>query len=356
MSQIELIMSAALGFAFAALIALLVGRLVWSYSARRGRRRTERSGPSAMAELMADRDRLKVEHAVLTRRFEMRVEELKTRIAEQTAELSRQRNQLDQFVGELGSKTELLRRREIELSQFREQVAPLESELATRTEALQQLKARIDGHEQAPEPEFVHAVGHAPALPMPDAGGFADLSPEAAQADPALQDRVTSRIAELSSLARQIEAQRQELLREQAELMALKDGMGRSQKRRRRKDDGSPPARKAPVVRKSRTRGPETVVEATGGPVPATEEAADPAANGMPPAEPRVADLKEADAVATRTETGENGTESADLNGSTADKAGEVGSPVPTDIAGEEGATVITLASRIRALQRGAQG
>jgi hypothetical protein len=354
MSQIELIMSAALGFAFAALIALLVGRLVWSYSASRGRRRTQRSGTNAMAELTADRDRLKVELAVLARRSEMQIEELKTRLAEQTADLARHRNQLDGLVAELGDKTELLRRREIELSQFREQLAPLESELATRTQALQQLKAQQHRTEPVePLLPMPPALAESPALPLFEAAELPGLTPEAAQADPGLQHRVSSRIAELSELARQIEVQRQELLREQAELMALKDGMARGQKRRRRKEDGAQPTRKAPAVRKSRARGLGAPVEAS--PAPPAH---------LPPESPADAGESQVEAAAAATPAAEDGEPAPAVNGTEAVPPETAATPpvaaangeAPVDAAAEDGATVITLASRIRALQRGAQG
>ena len=95
MSQIETIMLVTLGFAVAALIALFLGRMIWSYALGLGKRRMQRSAPASMAELQADRDRLRAEYAMLARKLELRLDDLKTRLAEQTAEVSRNRNRID---------------------------------------------------------------------------------------------------------------------------------------------------------------------------------------------------------------------------------------------------------------------
>ncbi|MGE0214028.1 MAG: hypothetical protein AB7S41_20245 [Parvibaculaceae bacterium] len=369
MSQIEMVMSAALGFAFAGLIALLVGRFVWSYSNRIGRRRTERSGSGAMAEMQADRDRLKVENAMLTRRFEMRVDDLKTRLAEQMADASRYRNRIDQLAADLGSRTELLTRRELEIAQFREQVAPLESELATRTQALQQIKAQLRDRDEegAREPEILAPAQHA-VLPPFDAGELSGLSPEA-QSDPVLQDRVSSRIAELSSLARQIETQRQELLREQAELIAIKDGMTRPRKRRRRKGEDGPAAPQRPaVVRKSRARAEPAATEAAAPQDVSFPEVLPEPQSPVPQALPILVNTEgvaSTEAVAVADTSGDpelplqmpvKAVVEAAVSSAETPEPATPAEPADATTEEGEGATVITLASRIRALQRGAQG
>ena len=85
MSQIETIMLVALGFVGALLVGLLVVRGLWTYAVSLGKRRVERRAPSAIAELRADRDRLKAEYAMQGRRLQLRLDDLKTRMAEQMA-------------------------------------------------------------------------------------------------------------------------------------------------------------------------------------------------------------------------------------------------------------------------------
>src|SRR5262249_23670962 len=101
MSQIETLMLLGLGFALAALISLFVGRGLWHYALRLGGLRTQRAAPSAMAELQADRDRLRAEYAMLSRKLELRLQDLKTRLAEQMAEVARSRNRIDTLISEV---------------------------------------------------------------------------------------------------------------------------------------------------------------------------------------------------------------------------------------------------------------
>ncbi len=238
MSEIEIFMSAALGFAAALLIALLIGRLIWSYAVRIGRRRTEKSGPAAMQGLQAERDRLRAEYAMLSRRLEMRVDDLKSRLAEQMAEVSRHRNRVDQLGAELNAKDEALSEREAEIARLKEQLEPLENELAVRTQALQQLKQELSGR-QSVESDLERELASARAAAR-EAQLSLDLdetfegpdAPALGEAGP--QQRVRSRIEALSTLAHQIETQRKELLREHAELKALTSDIARSKKRKRR--------------------------------------------------------------------------------------------------------------------------
>jgi hypothetical protein len=65
MSQLEMLMLVALGFAVAALIALFVMRAVWVSGVSLGRRRMERQAPIASAELQADRRRVRAEFAMM---------------------------------------------------------------------------------------------------------------------------------------------------------------------------------------------------------------------------------------------------------------------------------------------------
>ncbi|NJM30180.1 MAG: hypothetical protein HC855_08805 [Rhizobiales bacterium] len=67
MSQTETIMLFVLGFAFAGLVALFLGRLAWQIALRLGARRMQRQVPTTVAELQAERDRLRAEYAMMSR-------------------------------------------------------------------------------------------------------------------------------------------------------------------------------------------------------------------------------------------------------------------------------------------------
>jgi hypothetical protein len=70
MSPTETLMLIGLGFALALVLVLLVGRGIWNMAMRLGARRHAKQIPTAMLELQADRDRLRAEHAMMSRKLE----------------------------------------------------------------------------------------------------------------------------------------------------------------------------------------------------------------------------------------------------------------------------------------------
>ncbi len=219
MSQIETIMLVALGFVVAALLALVGSRVLWSTAVRLGKRRTERSAPATIAALQAERDQLRAEHAMLSRKLELRLEDLKTRLAEQTAEVSRNRNRIDHLVKEVEARDGIVAERDTGLAELKQQMEPLEIELATRTHAIQQLKEQLrDRDEELGDITRQHSelekqvaerdreiaalrkeLEHRPAA--------AEISSEAKTA----QSRLQQQISELTSLSAKIAAQRTEM-------------------------------------------------------------------------------------------------------------------------------------------------
>ena len=87
--MIESIMYFGIGFLFAALIGVVVIPLIHARAVRLTVRRLEDSIPQSMAEIQADKDLLRAEFAVSTRRLEMSIEQLKNKTASQLAELSK---------------------------------------------------------------------------------------------------------------------------------------------------------------------------------------------------------------------------------------------------------------------------
>jgi hypothetical protein len=87
--MVETIMYVGIGFMFAALIGLAVIPLVHGRAVRLSMRRLEAAIPASMAEIQADKDQLRAEFAMSTRRLEMSVEQLKTKTTSQLAELGK---------------------------------------------------------------------------------------------------------------------------------------------------------------------------------------------------------------------------------------------------------------------------
>jgi len=103
--MIEAIMYFGLGFLVASLIALVILPLVHARSARLAARRLLAELPVSMAEIHADRDTLRAEFAMATRRLELRVEALQETLADQQIELARKSDEVNRLHLDLGEKS-----------------------------------------------------------------------------------------------------------------------------------------------------------------------------------------------------------------------------------------------------------
>jgi chromosome segregation ATPase len=230
MSQVETIMLVALGFAVAALIALFLGRFAWVFALRLGKKRMQRAAPSTIAELQADRDRLRAEYAMLSRKLELRMNDLKIKLAEQMAEVSRNRNRIDHLITEVRSRDAQLTQRDAELQSLRMQLTPLETELSARTATVQNLKEQLRGRDEEIQKlsqtleklrtEISERNRQVAAMKkdIADRQASDGLATDALSA----QDRLQKRIDDLMSLSRQIETQRRHLNQQKDEFESLK--------------------------------------------------------------------------------------------------------------------------------------
>jgi hypothetical protein len=97
---IENIMYFALGLLVAGLVSLIILPAVWKRAVRLTKRRIEAATPITMAEFRADKDQLRAEFALSTRRLEMNVEALRKRLAEQLGDVNQKRSDLGQLKAE----------------------------------------------------------------------------------------------------------------------------------------------------------------------------------------------------------------------------------------------------------------
>jgi hypothetical protein len=231
MSQTETIMLVALGFAIAALIALFLSRFFWSVALRLGNKRLLRSTPTTIAELRADRDRLRAEYAMLSRKLQLKMDNIKSKLAEQMAEVTRNRNRIDHLIVEVRTRDALLAEREAEIARLRAHVDPLEAELADRTQSVQTSREQLRGrdaelarHHKAVEQmraEIAERDRLIEALRSEAAGKDIDYM-RATREVVTAQDRLKKRIEDLTSLSSQMEVQRLQLARQQSEFESLR--------------------------------------------------------------------------------------------------------------------------------------
>lgn len=141
MSQTETLMLVALGFVLALLLALLFGRGMWNVAIALGARRNAKNIPVQMLELQADRDRLRAEHAMMARKLELRLEDIKARMTEQMAEVSRSRNRVQSLIQQLETSEATLTVRDREVAALNSQVEAHRADLEAGASTLSQLTA-----------------------------------------------------------------------------------------------------------------------------------------------------------------------------------------------------------------------
>jgi chromosome segregation ATPase len=134
--MIEPIMYFGIGFLVAALIGLVVIPLVHGRAVRLTMRRLEAATPLSMAEIQADKDQLRAEFAMSTRRLEMSVETLKTKTTSQLAELGKKGDAINRLKMELGEKTATIFALEARDKALRDQLRATEDEITAKTSVM----------------------------------------------------------------------------------------------------------------------------------------------------------------------------------------------------------------------------
>ncbi|TGT75216.1 hypothetical protein EN802_09445 [bacterium M00.F.Ca.ET.159.01.1.1] len=143
-----------LGFLCAVFLVSLVAPAVWRRAVVLTRRRLEASLPLTQAEIQADKDRVRAEYAMTTRRLEITVKNLQEKVAEQLVEIGRGREALkglavetkdkNQALSDLQAKNAELRQREEDLHRLSEKLAQTERALEKRALELQKLEQMYD--------------------------------------------------------------------------------------------------------------------------------------------------------------------------------------------------------------------
>jgi chromosome segregation ATPase len=143
-----------LGFLCAVFLVSLVAPAVWRRAVVLTRRRLEASLPLTQAEIQADKDRVRAEYAMTTRRLEITVKNLQEKTAEQLVEIGRGREALkglavekkdkNQALSDLQAKNAELRQREEDLHRLLDKHAQTERALEKRALELQKLEQMYD--------------------------------------------------------------------------------------------------------------------------------------------------------------------------------------------------------------------
>jgi chromosome segregation ATPase len=140
---IESIMYFGIGFLVASLLGLLVVPLVHNRAVRLTMRRLEAATPLSMAEIQAEKDQLRAEFAMSTRRLEMSVEQLKARSTSQLGELARKSEAINRLKVELGEKTATIFSVEAREKTLRDQIRATEQEYEIKSQAVHETQREL---------------------------------------------------------------------------------------------------------------------------------------------------------------------------------------------------------------------
>jgi chromosome segregation ATPase len=144
---IEQIMLFGIGFLAASLFNLILVPLVHNRAVRLTMRRLEASTPFSMAEIQAEKDQLRAEFAMSTRRLEMSVEQLKAKTTAQLSELGKKSMAIDKLKHELNEKAATVLALESRESTTREQLRTTEQEYSLKSNKIQDLEHALAGKE-----------------------------------------------------------------------------------------------------------------------------------------------------------------------------------------------------------------
>ncbi len=136
-----------LGFCVALLLVLMFGRGLWALIGHWSGWRAERKIPSAIRDLEAERDSLRAEKAMMARRLESSTSDIKMRMAEQMAEVARNRNRVLDLTANLDiAQSEIVKLRD-ESVQKVEQIGALKAQIEENVRAINDAWHRASEHQ-----------------------------------------------------------------------------------------------------------------------------------------------------------------------------------------------------------------
>ena len=204
--MIEPIMYFGIGFLVAALCGLVLVPLVHNRAVRLTMKRLEAATPLSLAEIQADKDQLRAEFAMSTRRLEMSVEQLKTKSTSQLAELGKKGDAINRLKIELGEKTATIFALEARDKALRDQLRATEEEFAIKTSAMIETQRALSDKEA----ELTKMMSELDERSSQAEAQKVEIVALRAQVE-ALKDRVTAAGHELKAVEDRRDAERVEL-------------------------------------------------------------------------------------------------------------------------------------------------
>ncbi len=133
-----------LGFLAAGLIALLVAPAIWNRAVRLTKRRIEAKVPLTLSDIQADKDRMRAEFAISTRRLEITIKDQREKAAQQLLELNHRRNEAKSATDERDRLAKRLEELEATHAQMRKDFEERERQLALVADKLSATSEQLD--------------------------------------------------------------------------------------------------------------------------------------------------------------------------------------------------------------------
>jgi len=204
--MIEAVMYFGIGFLVAALLGLVIVPLVHSRAVRLTMRRLEAATPLSMAEIQADKDQLRAEFAMSTRRLEMSVEQLKAKTTSQLAELGKKGDAINRLKLELGEKTAAIFALEARDKALRDQLRATEEEVAAKTSIMHEAERTLSDKEA----ELAKLIGALDERSAQAASQKTEIDALKSEVE-TLKTRLTAASSELKAVEGRRDAERVEL-------------------------------------------------------------------------------------------------------------------------------------------------
>lgn len=140
---LEVILYFVLGFFVAVLLALMISPVIWNRAVELTRQKIESSVPLSINEIQADKDQLRAEFAMSTRRLEMSIDELREKASLQLIEINRKRDESAKYDEDMKERLATINELEAKASDLRATLASREAQLEDLTAKQQKLEKQF---------------------------------------------------------------------------------------------------------------------------------------------------------------------------------------------------------------------
>lgn len=139
----ESIMTFALGFLIASLVALVLAAPLWRRAEKVTRKRLEKSLPLSAEDIAADKDKLRADFALSTRKLELSLEKLRKKTQTQMTSVHQNNGKLVELKSELKNQTDAKTDDEALINELNQRLAHSEAELKRRTDQMDEMKSKL---------------------------------------------------------------------------------------------------------------------------------------------------------------------------------------------------------------------